>query len=251
MTIMSDAIYATQGLTFMGGHDADGKLYILWGPTLREVFCIMVRLEGTWVPYKMYKNNRSKTKKRAEQHLKHYRKKYPNAQFNLDEIWESVPVNEMEKTYYEGEEEILSDIAETLGVGLDRFAVGLGRADRTGLIMVGDTISGQVERVLWTATPEIGPFQFNVARLPDPDREQHSDNGFGRPTVGDIVPEEIEQSPDTGDGRDGDREERAGETQGDSGEPQVHDIGTEPVVPDTGMHNGPEADAELGLETME
>lgn len=253
MIMSDDAIYATKGLTFMGGHDEKGR-YILWGPTLREVYAIMVRMSGVWVPYKVYKNKKSKTHKHALQHLSHYRKKFDNAQFILDEIWEVVPINEMEKTYYEGEEEILSDIAKALGVGLGEFIVGLGRLDPTGHLMVGDRINGQIERVLDTATPEIGPFQFNIAKVPDPHRDQTANNGFGRrdPAVeGDIVPEKVEQSEHPGEGRDDSGQEGQGPEAGDNSTPEIHGVGTGHLVPASGVDNISETDAELGLETME
>ena len=109
-----------KSICIIAGSDDNG-LFVCWEPGTRLVYCILILYDGDWKPFKFYRNNKSKTKKRAKQHLKYYRKTYIN-DFKVEEVWETVPVEEMEKTYYEKTNQIVEDIKARSGFG--RVVVG-------------------------------------------------------------------------------------------------------------------------------
>lgn len=101
---LSDGPLAGQLTT--GGIDTTGASYILTGPFTRSIYAIMIYTEDPetkkwdWFPYKMYKNTKSKTYKRAKRHVLSLRLHY-SQRFRIEEIWESVPLEEMLKIYDE------------------------------------------------------------------------------------------------------------------------------------------------------
>ena len=151
---MTNGVTVRNNICAMGGSDEKG-LFVCWGPMLREVYCIMIQIDGKWKPYKIYKNNKPKTLKRAKQHLKYYRVRYVEA-FKLEEIWEDVPVSEMEKTYYENEKEIAAEICERTGADGRRIVVGMGPREHTKRFLDPEREKDQVilREILKVAGPE-------------------------------------------------------------------------------------------------
>lgn len=98
-----DPINIINGTFMCGGEDENGE-YVLKGPMTRNVWAIMIFTEDpetrkfTWLPYKIYNSNKSKVYKRARKKLLSLRIHY-NQRFRIEEIWENVPLEEMDKIY--------------------------------------------------------------------------------------------------------------------------------------------------------
>lgn len=122
---MGDSVLIQNGMMVCGGWD-EGGYYAQWGPATRTIIAIMVLQDGDWVPYKMYKDNSPKNLKRAKHKRKLLRRKY-NARFRVEEIWETVPQEEMEKRYYDTAEEIAKEIVEATGIPEQHVRLGLTR----------------------------------------------------------------------------------------------------------------------------
>lgn len=141
-----DRIHIGQGMTIMSQYKPDYGVGIYWGPTLRECYAIFVEIDGKFQPYKFYKNVSTKTLKRARQHLKYYRAHYPNA-FKLDVIWETVPLEEMNYTWYENTEKAIEEIEARMGQPRGRIVVGHGRDDG-GVLDAGTLNKKTFEQIL-------------------------------------------------------------------------------------------------------
>lgn len=128
----------------IGGRDEhNNRYYVAIGPAIRNIYAIMwFDEEGHWVPYKMYKSVNNKIRKHAMKQVRNLRRTQ-GQKFKLDVIWEAVPLEEMEKVYYDTEEEIRSKIDQKikeLGLEIDPedFAhlggIDMGRSERgTGM----------------------------------------------------------------------------------------------------------------------
>ena len=174
-----DTVRIKNGLMFRGGRDEKG-LFVIWGPFMRDIYAIMVLVDGTWGPYKMYKNATNKALHKATQHLKWIRHAHGGLiRFKIEMIWESVPEDEMEKTYYENEEEILNEIENKTGLTRRGVVVGMGRERDCGPILRGDYFEKKAKQI-FTGVGEKGT-EFRVD--PAPDRQREPTSGPSDPRV--------------------------------------------------------------------
>lgn len=138
--------HLSNGMMLAGGKDEKGY-YVLWGPMIREVPAIMIMLSGDWVPFKTYKNWKVKTLRHRGNHFRWLKKRYEQP-FKLQTIWQVVPTDEMEKTYYESEVQITEEISRRVGRPRGRVAMGFGRPRNAGPIYTADRTEGRVEQIL-------------------------------------------------------------------------------------------------------
>jgi hypothetical protein len=141
-----DKAKGSNDLTVLAGRDGKGY-FVAYGPFLKEAYAIMWLVDENWTPFRIFTKADNKTLKRARKNVRLLRL-YTGFQtkFRIETIWVTVPVEEMEKTYYAKHEEIIEDFR----LRLDRprrFAMGVGRNDLTGPV-IGDHQPEKIKAIL-------------------------------------------------------------------------------------------------------